>query len=201
MNPPSDPFDGMPARFDYIRDVALRYVRQGRNHDEDDWRRSLDKLSPVQLREIAEVYDRLTVPDEKDALLKWIHEVGPGIRNVWRRWQDQRDEVEDRGLPPPPEPPQEPRAESLFELFDALADLGRAPFTSRRVQYEPAAPDWTRLPDRLQYLVGPATLWGTYQFDEQLDELKLKIRPHELAQLRALARHLRETGDWARALD
>lgn len=201
MSHQPNPFDGIPARFDYIRDVVLRYARQGRNHDPAEWRQSLAALSPAQLREIAEVYDRMAAGDDTPALLAWIHAVSPGIRRVWREWQDRYEEAERLGLPEPAEPPLVPRAHRLFDLFEELAALGREPFTSRRVQYEPPAPDWTHLPERLRYLIEPATRWGTYQFDEQIDELERTIRPEDRTALRALARRLRDSGDWAPALD
>lgn len=196
-----DSSDGMPERFDYIRDIVLRYGRQGRNHDEDDWRRSLAALLPAQLREIADVYERMAAGDDTAALLSWIHAVGPGIRRVWREWQVQRNDAEARGLPEPPEPPMEPLAEGVFDLFEELTRLGKEPFTSRRVQYEPPEPDWGRLPERLRYLIEPATRWGVNQFYEEIDEVERTIKPEEMAELQSLFRRLRQSGDWDRAMD
>lgn len=201
MTQARDPFDGLPGRFDYVREVVLKYGRRGRSHDEDEWRRSLRNLSALQLREITDAYERLTAPEERAALLAHVHAIGPAIRRAWKEWQRRRDEAEDQGLPWPPEPPQESGAERLFDLFDELAELRKKPFTSRRVEYEPPPPDWSRLPERLRYLIEPATKWGHIQFYEEIDKLKRKGSAKDKAELRALAQRLRDSGDWAAAFE
>ena len=199
MSEHADSFDGMPARFDYVRPAVERYARRDRNHDENEWRRSLAALPPADLRDLADVYERLDHAGDADALLAWIHTVQPEFDRAWYAWLERSDEAESRGLPEPPEPPRKPKAAGVFELFSQLGRLGRQPFSSDRVRWKPPAPDWSGLPEGCQYVIEPATRWGRrYQHYWPVEKLRNTIPADKLDQLTALDRRLRESGDWDR---
>ncbi|HEV2295256.1 MAG TPA: hypothetical protein VGR35_15495 [Tepidisphaeraceae bacterium] len=87
----------------------------------------------------------------------------------------------------------------MFELFFQLGRLGVQPFRSGRVRWKPPAPDWTGLPEGCQYVIEPATRWGhRYQHYWQVEKLKNTIPADKLAELTALDRRLRQSGDWDR---
>ncbi len=60
------------------------------------------------------------------------------------------------------------------------------------------------MPQHLQYLVGPAMIYGRYQFDDDIDEFVHTISTQDLNILKQLAgefyekRHYRDLEDWAR---
>lgn len=85
----------------------------------------------------------------------------------------------------------------LLFLFDQLGDLGIAPFNDGTVRYREKehALDWSKLPEKLRYLAGPAEAYGAHQFDNAImDFLKNRMTSREKAELQAIG--IRYQQDW-----
>ena len=214
MRDPSDSLDGLPERFDYIRDVVMKYTRAGRG-DQQKWRTFVDSLSGEQLDEVAAVYREMATRGDAGPLSDWVAVREPVVRERWNAWVDafgpvarydaaQRNEVLNGGLPIPPEPEQEPRAGRLFELFDYLQTKQIAPFSSGTVKYSPSPRklDWSKVPPELNYLVKAAeehgVLWGDDAWAQQASIIKDRM-PDVFRDLKKINERLYNTpGEWQR---
>lgn len=190
-----DPLGDLPARYPYITDVVRKYVPYGRTGG-SDWEREGPVLSPEQLGELAEVYNRLASHGDAAGLSAWIAEQEPLVEEKWQAWSALDDVEQEGGPAAPPEPPRHPLPRKLFQLFEILAKKGLEPFRSRLVVYSPppVEPDWTRLPPGLEYLREPAIKWGIYEYDEERARLDRRITVEEIEELRTLSERMRP--DW-----
>jgi hypothetical protein len=79
----------------------------------------------------------------------------------------------------------------LLCLFNQLGELGIVPFNDgavRPMEFREEL-DWSKLPDSLRYLAGPAEVYGAYQFEGKiLDYLHSHMTADERAELQALSR-------------
>lgn len=196
--PEVDQLAGLPSKYDYIRDVVMKYTRSGRDAVKQ-WKASITALSPQQLAEIATVYQRMAAQDDAEGLSAWIKDRIPEVRAEWDRWSDACSKCEMAGLPAPPEPQQVPRAQGLYELFDFLRDQKVAPFRSGKVEFcpPPTVLDWTKLPPALSYLAEPARKWGVYWAEDHRRALKRGIKKAQLCELQELAARIRTPEHWA----
>jgi len=87
----------------------------------------------------------------------------------------------------------------LLCLFRQLGSLGIAPFDDGTIGPEERKDaetlDWSKLPAPLQYLAGPAEVYGGLQFDGPILEfLQERLTAEERAELRALSQRYEQ--DW-----
>ncbi|HRK31879.1 MAG TPA: hypothetical protein PLD59_12440 [Tepidisphaeraceae bacterium] len=106
------------------------------------------RLSKADLAQLAIVYERLARDDDFPKLKQWAYD-------------NRRDDKCKKVL-------------RLFMLFEVLAEMGRAPFYRRHLDFSfqrpPKPLDWSSLPDRFEPFVKLFEKYGTVQTDDQIDE-------------------------------
>lgn len=160
----------IPDRFKYLNETARKYCidvvqledPKGESFDRNQY---LDTLSPRDIAQIAGAFSEIERRNDSKELSRWI--------------QDDPDRD-----------PTRRQIFLLFVLFEALAQRGIEPFTSRAVQIQSESPkfDWSKLPAALDFLAKPAEKYGRYQFQADVDKLFEGISSEELIYLKHLAK-------------
>jgi hypothetical protein len=199
----ADPFDGLPPKYDYIREVTLKYTPSPDQDDGPTWGRLVDGFTPAQLREITEVYRRLGLNDDFRGLSAWIEAADHEWRERWERylalWEVAKSDPSQADVAKSlaENPPRKARAGSIFRLFSYLALNGVSPFTRNEVVYSPPPKrlDWDKLPAALGYLRAPAMRWGRYAFDDDRCRAIDGLSDADRLELRGLAQRTRRPDD------
>jgi hypothetical protein len=199
-----DHIEGLPDRFSYLEGVLREYTRPRSYREIEDARRTADGLDTTGMQELVAAYREIVRRDDVHAFSAWAEQDEGRFSKQWGEWRKLNDEREGRGEKalPHEESPTRPRGLQLFYIFDSLAKKGLPPFNTREVEYSPppVKPDWSKLPEELRYLGGPATRYGQLQFHEQRKRFKRAMTPEQRDELTALARRLRSSGDMARLM-
>ncbi len=135
-----------------------------------------EKLSARAIASLRALYIEIRAKDHGPLINRWYHDSGEGPCPPGTRWP----------------------IYGLLCLFGQLAELGIAPFNDRTVRpmNVHVELDWTKLPDSLRYLAGPAEVYGEYQFEGAiLDFLHSRMTPEERDELQALARQYERDGE------
>jgi hypothetical protein len=188
----SDP--SLPKKFAYLDDVVRKYTFP--HGDVAEYEELIARLGPADLAELAAAYEGLAAdPDGVLELSAWIKEIQGQKWEVWKRWVAQ-GKAQNAGAPLPgplmsePATPDPPQVFYLFFVFKLLRR--RAPFKSGQVKYSPPAPklDWTKLPEEMRWLAGPAEKYGKHQFHNDRVGFAKRITPEERNELREVVRRV-----------
>jgi hypothetical protein len=160
----------IPDRFKYLDGTVRKYCIDavqledptGESFDRNQY---LDTLSPRDISQIAGAFSEIERRNDSKELSRWI--------------QDDPDHD-----------PIRRRIFLLFVLFEALAERGIEPFTSRSVELQSESPkfDWSKLPRALGFLAEPAEKYGRYQFQADVDKLFEEMSSEEFVYLKHLAK-------------
>jgi hypothetical protein len=206
----SDP--AIPQKFAYLHDVVRKYTFP--HGDVAEYDELIDRLTPADVAELGQAYERLAAdPDGVRELSGWIDEVERSRFEAWGRWLEQKTAREEgRALPGPamakPETPDPPQVFYLFLVFDLLRKKRLAPFKGGQVKFSPPPErlDWTKLPQKLRWLAGPAEKYGKHQFHGDRVRFAKRVKPEERAELAEVVRRLwssaailKEFQDWCAA--
>lgn len=172
----NDEGNDVPVRFQYFVEVARRYGIDGLLIP-SELERFANGLDPVQICDLAKVYESVRRRGDQFEISRWIDSCSPGDRR--------------EGLAA--------RAFRLFVLFDELARRQMSPSASGEVQYIPEPRrklEWSKLPREFHYLVSAAEQYGVYESDDSRLKLSESITDAAVQRLRTLASRVRGRGDY-----
>jgi hypothetical protein len=156
------------VQFDYLREVAVKYGDLARIRDATD--QFIHNLTEEQRSELASAHELIERRGDAPRISEWFYRCAKSESGF---------AIQVRGL---------------FKLFERLGEKDIRPFSSRTVQFveePPKEPNWSNLPEELEYLIEPAMKYGRHQGLDEVNEFLRNASEDDLEELACVAERIR----------
>jgi hypothetical protein len=170
--------DASQDDFGYLREAVKKY---GQLYFVSQFEEFIDGASHRQLAELASSYLEIARREDSAPLNDWIKRCQSDVRKTTSKEKRFAN-----------------AAGQLLILFDKLANRNISPFNSRQVVYVPEVPrpDWSHVPERLQYLVPLAQKYGRFVSEASMLDFLQRAEPEEMEELARAAEQIRLAADY-----